>query len=153
MNLANQHGSEGVLSSAFQSEVDRYSSKQQGLRLVAFDFHKECGASRYNRLDPRANRQTCMLPFSTPHTLLSACVALETPCCTVLVTAGQFLPWQCACRSATPVKEKQPNGSSVRASHSIGIYAPQLAEDRVPEHQPRLPLQADPPVGPAQGRL
>ena len=70
MNLANQHGSEGVLSSAFQCEVERYSSKQQGLRLVPFDFHKECGASRYNRLVPAANRQNCMLPSSTPHTLV-----------------------------------------------------------------------------------
>ena len=49
VNLANQHGSEGVLSSAFKEEADRYAAKATGLKLVPFDFHKECGATRYDR--------------------------------------------------------------------------------------------------------
>ena len=93
MNLANQHGSEGVLSSAFQCEVERYSSKQQGLRLVPFDFHKECGASRYNRLARAAHRQNCVVPFSAPRTLVAARIALEPPSCMVPVTIGPFPPW------------------------------------------------------------
>lgn len=52
INLANQHGSEGALSSAFKKEADRYAAKASGLRLVPFDFHKECGATRYDRQDP-----------------------------------------------------------------------------------------------------
>lgn len=49
INLANQHGSEGVLSAAFKDETRRFSGIASGFRLVAFDFHKECGASRYHR--------------------------------------------------------------------------------------------------------
>ena len=49
LNLANQHGSEGVLSSAFKEEADRFGKSHSGLRLVPFDFHKECGATRYDR--------------------------------------------------------------------------------------------------------
>jgi hypothetical protein len=49
VNLANQHGSEGVLSSAFKDEADRYAAKAAGMNLVAFDFHKQCGATRYDR--------------------------------------------------------------------------------------------------------
>ena len=49
VNLANQHGSEGVLSSAFKDEADRYASKASGLKLVPFDFHKQCGATRYDK--------------------------------------------------------------------------------------------------------
>ena len=49
INLANQHGSEGVLSSAFKAEADRYTAKASGLKLVPFDFHKQCGATRYDR--------------------------------------------------------------------------------------------------------
>lgn len=50
MNLANQHGSEGVLSLAFKDNATRFSGGKDGLRLVPFDFHKECGATRYDRL-------------------------------------------------------------------------------------------------------
>lgn len=49
VNLANQHGSEGVLSSAYKDEASRFAGDKGGLRLVPFDFHKECGATRYDR--------------------------------------------------------------------------------------------------------
>lgn len=49
VNLANQHGSEGVLSAAFKEEAERYAGKAGGMKLVAFDFHKQCGATRYDR--------------------------------------------------------------------------------------------------------
>ena len=52
INLANQHGSEGVLSTAFKDEAARYGNSDKGLRLVPFDFHKECGATRYDRWGP-----------------------------------------------------------------------------------------------------
>ncbi|KAK9864404.1 hypothetical protein WJX84_006665 [Apatococcus fuscideae] len=50
INLANQSGSEGVLSKAFEQESRRFSKASSGMRLVPFDFHKQCGATRYDRL-------------------------------------------------------------------------------------------------------
>jgi len=50
INLVNQHGGEGKLASAFGSEAERFSSGSSGLRYVAFDFHKECGAKRYHNI-------------------------------------------------------------------------------------------------------
>lgn len=52
INLANQHGSEGELSKKMLELAERYSQMSTGLRLVPFDFHKECGASRYDRCGP-----------------------------------------------------------------------------------------------------
>ena len=49
VNLANQHGSEGILGHAFDEEAKRFSAKEPALRLVSFDFHKECGSTRYER--------------------------------------------------------------------------------------------------------
>jgi hypothetical protein len=49
LNLANQHGSEGELSKKMLEQAERYGQLSTGLRLVPFDFHKECGASRYDR--------------------------------------------------------------------------------------------------------
>lgn len=49
INLANQSGSEGVLSKAFEQEARRFSKASSGMRLVPFDFHKQCGATRYDR--------------------------------------------------------------------------------------------------------
>lgn len=49
VNLINQHGSEGVLAKAFHEEALRFADNSQGLRLVAFDFHKQCGASKYHK--------------------------------------------------------------------------------------------------------
>lgn len=50
VNLVNQHGSEGILAQAFQEEAQRFGQSSRGLRLVAFDFHKQCGASNYKNL-------------------------------------------------------------------------------------------------------
>lgn len=50
VNLVNQHGSEGILAKAFQDEAKRFAESSSGLRLVAFDFHKQCGASNYKNL-------------------------------------------------------------------------------------------------------
>lgn len=50
VNLVNQHGSEGILARAFQDEAQRFGQTSSGLRLVAFDFHKQCGASNYKNL-------------------------------------------------------------------------------------------------------
>ena len=49
VNLVNQHGSEGVLAKAFQEEAQRFAQTSRGLRLVAFDFHQQCGASKYHK--------------------------------------------------------------------------------------------------------
>lgn len=49
INLANQHGSEGLLGQKMAEQADRFSQNNPGLRLVPFDFHKECGTSRYDR--------------------------------------------------------------------------------------------------------
>lgn len=48
----NQHGSEGKLAAAFKAESDRFKRSQgePGLTYCPFDFHKECGATRYDRL-------------------------------------------------------------------------------------------------------
>eukprot|EP01025_Chloroclados_australasicus_P051158 TRINITY_DN5950_c0_g1_i6.p1 TRINITY_DN5950_c0_g1~~TRINITY_DN5950_c0_g1_i6.p1 ORF type:complete len:540 (-),score=59.44 TRINITY_DN5950_c0_g1_i6:16-1635(-) len=50
VNLANQKGSEGRLSNAFREQTDRLSSSLPQIKLVPFDFHKECGASKYHNL-------------------------------------------------------------------------------------------------------
>ena len=49
VNLVNQHGSEGVLANAFQEEYKRFAAARQELRLIPFDFHKICGATRYDK--------------------------------------------------------------------------------------------------------
>lgn len=49
VNLANQHGSEGVLGSAFSEQAERFAKVKPGFEVVSFDFHKECGATRYDR--------------------------------------------------------------------------------------------------------
>ena len=49
VNLAGLHGSEGVLSRAFQQEAVRFAATTPGVGYVDFDFHKECGATRYDR--------------------------------------------------------------------------------------------------------
>ena len=50
VNLAHTTGSEGLLTSAFDSATRRFSRAKDGFRLINFDFHKECGATRYDRL-------------------------------------------------------------------------------------------------------
>lgn len=50
LNLANQHGSEGKLGAAYEELARNFRGKQSGFRLEAFDFHKECGATNYDRL-------------------------------------------------------------------------------------------------------
>ena len=49
VNLVNQHGSEGVLAKAFQEEAQRFGQTSSSLKLVAFDFHKQCGHSNYKK--------------------------------------------------------------------------------------------------------
>eukprot|EP00884_Botryococcus_braunii_P019217 jgi/Botrbrau1/597/Bobra.0010s0061.1 len=51
INLANQHGTEGLLGQKMAEQAECFSASSPGLRLVPFDFHKECGTSRYDRLD------------------------------------------------------------------------------------------------------
>jgi hypothetical protein len=52
VNLVNQHGSEGALEAEFRAQCARAvrAGGAKGLRYVAFDFHKECGATSYGRL-------------------------------------------------------------------------------------------------------
>ncbi|KAK9809957.1 hypothetical protein WJX72_002549 [[Myrmecia] bisecta] len=50
VNLVNQHGSEGKLCMAYTQEAERFGQATSGFRLVNFDFHAECGSSRYHRL-------------------------------------------------------------------------------------------------------
>ena len=47
VNLAGLHGSEGRLSRAYQAEAVRFAATTPGVGYVDFDFHKECGATRY----------------------------------------------------------------------------------------------------------
>lgn len=51
LNLVNQHGSEGKLAALLQDLSTDYAATHSGFRLVSFDFHKECGATNYARLD------------------------------------------------------------------------------------------------------
>lgn len=52
LNLANAHGSEGLLGEAYASLAsDERSKNPKSLRLVQFDFHAVCGATRYDRLE------------------------------------------------------------------------------------------------------
>lgn len=48
LSLVNSHGSEGMLSSAFVAESNRF--RDRGYKLIPFDFHKECGNKNYHRL-------------------------------------------------------------------------------------------------------
>lgn len=50
VNLVNQHGSEGILSTAFTEEAARFAKDNPGFSLISFDFHKECGAASYHNL-------------------------------------------------------------------------------------------------------
>lgn len=50
VNLAHKSGSEGRLTKAFDEETRRFSRMKTGFRLVNFDFHKECGTTRYHKL-------------------------------------------------------------------------------------------------------
>ncbi|KAG1660814.1 hypothetical protein FOA52_010239 [Chlamydomonas sp. UWO 241] len=51
INLVNQHGGEGKLADAFKVAAEEYTKGGgDGLHYVAFDFHKECGAKRYDRI-------------------------------------------------------------------------------------------------------
>lgn len=51
INLVNQHGSEGVLCQAYEEEADRFGKSTSGFRLISFDFHKQCGATKYHNLE------------------------------------------------------------------------------------------------------
>jgi len=52
LNLANAHGSEGLLGEAYASlAADERAKNAKSLRLVQFDFHAVCGATRYGRLE------------------------------------------------------------------------------------------------------
>lgn len=63
INLANQTGREGVLSSAYADAVAAYaSSGGKGFRLEPFDFHKQCGAANYGRLGLLWEARPCALP-------------------------------------------------------------------------------------------
>jgi len=50
INLANLTGREGKLSAAYASAAAAVSREVEGFTFVAFDFHKECGATNYANL-------------------------------------------------------------------------------------------------------
>jgi hypothetical protein len=50
INLANLTGREGKLSSAYASAAAAVSKEVDGFTFIAFDFHKECGATNYANL-------------------------------------------------------------------------------------------------------
>ena len=52
VNLVNQHGTEGILSSAFEAEAKCFAQEKAGFNLISFDFHKECGAASYHKCAP-----------------------------------------------------------------------------------------------------
>jgi len=49
INLANQTGREGKLSNEYKSQANQLEGRED-FRLVAFDFHKHCGATNYAKL-------------------------------------------------------------------------------------------------------
>lgn len=52
LNLANAHGSEGLLGEAYASLASGERERNpKSLKLVQFDFHAVCGATRYERLE------------------------------------------------------------------------------------------------------
>lgn len=51
INLANQTGREGKLSAAYAAAAAAMASDLPGFRLVPFDFHKQCGATKYANLE------------------------------------------------------------------------------------------------------
>jgi hypothetical protein len=54
INLINQHGSEGDLEKAFVETMKHLN--EPGLKYEAFDFHKQCGKDRWDRLSILINR-------------------------------------------------------------------------------------------------
>lgn len=51
VNLANQTGREGKLSAAYSAAAACTAEEVPDYRLVAFDFHKKCGATNYKNLE------------------------------------------------------------------------------------------------------
>jgi len=51
INLANQTGREGKLSSAYASAAENVKKEIDSFRFVEFDFHKQCGATNYKNLN------------------------------------------------------------------------------------------------------
>jgi len=49
VNLVNQHGSELVLSRAFEEQAAAFAKGGRGFRLITFDFHKQCGGTSYHK--------------------------------------------------------------------------------------------------------
>ena len=49
VNLVNQHGSELILSKAFEEQAAAFAKTNRGFRLITFDFHKQCGATSYHK--------------------------------------------------------------------------------------------------------
>ncbi len=64
VNLANQHGSEGILGKAFKEEAERFAKVKPGFEVISFDFHKECGATRYDRYLATARPPGSSYPYS-----------------------------------------------------------------------------------------
>lgn len=54
VNLINQHGSEGILESLFSEMVK--SMNNNLVSYEAFDFHKQCGVDKWDRLSILINR-------------------------------------------------------------------------------------------------
>lgn len=50
INLANQSGREGKLSASYAWTANSVSKEVDSFRFVAFDFHKQCGATNYKNL-------------------------------------------------------------------------------------------------------
>ena len=65
VNLANQHGSEGILGKAFSEQAQRFARVKPGFEVISFDFHKECGATRYDRCS--GPRRTALAPTLHSH--------------------------------------------------------------------------------------
>jgi len=74
INLVNQHGSEGVLAAKLQEEADRFGRSASNFRLIAFDFHKQCGATSYHKCAPDAHHLRAL-------SRLDACVLICADAC------------------------------------------------------------------------
>ena len=150
VNLANQHGSEGILGTAFKEQAERFARVKPGFEVVSFDFHKECGATRYDRctsLPPLVNEVNqvflqCPALFTVSSALHPTQAMFErmVPCSWCLPCNPGFRLWQrqsrvraCARLVSDSTCERSASMCIAQAGEAVGIdRAPRGALRGVP---------------------
>ena len=87
VNLVNQHGSELILSKAFEEQAATFARTNRGFRLITFDFHKQCGATSYHKCVPAPDVIECPGPGSVS-TLRPSFQAATSGRCHLLVSSN-----------------------------------------------------------------